>query len=109
MATVRSFTRTPDSIVINLCAPVQGHSSNARVLVVEDHEDTRFMLRIMLERRGLSVIEAADGEAAVAAAEREHPDLILVTTPPAKARRLLPERTPQPATLTRQGGVPALR
>ena len=48
------------------------------VLVVEDHEDTRFMLRVMLEMRGLEVVEAADGEEAVRAAERARPSLVLM-------------------------------
>lgn len=52
------------------CAPL--------VMVAEDHEDTRFLLRTILERRGLSVVEAADGEEAVCLAERERPDLILM-------------------------------
>ncbi|HEX8188436.1 MAG TPA: response regulator [Pyrinomonadaceae bacterium] len=50
----------------------------AKVLVAEDHEDTRYLLRALLEKRGLSVVEAGDGVAAVAAAERERPDLILM-------------------------------
>jgi CheY-like chemotaxis protein len=50
----------------------------AKVLVAEDHEDTRQMLRTLLERRGLTVVEAGDGLAAVDAAERERPDLILM-------------------------------
>lgn len=49
-----------------------------KVLVAEDHEDTRLMLRLILERHGLSVVEAGDGLEAVAAAERERPDLILM-------------------------------
>ena len=36
------------------------------------------MLRTILERRGLSVVEAGDGEEAVSLAERETPDLILM-------------------------------
>jgi CheY-like chemotaxis protein len=50
----------------------------AKVLVAEDHEDTRQLLRTLLERRGLTVVEAGDGFAAVDAAERERPDLILM-------------------------------
>ena len=49
------------------------------VLIVEDHEDTRFMLRTILEvRGGLSVVEAENGEAATALAESLCPDLILM-------------------------------
>lgn len=50
----------------------------AKVLVAEDHEDTRQLLRTLLEKRGLTVVEAGDGFAAVDAAERERPDLILM-------------------------------
>jgi two-component system, cell cycle response regulator DivK len=49
-----------------------------KVLVAEDHEDTRQLLRTILERRGLAVVEAGDGIAAVDTAERERPDLILM-------------------------------
>jgi two-component system cell cycle response regulator DivK len=48
------------------------------VLVAEDHDDTRFMLRIMLERKGYRVVEAGDGLEAVEAARREHPSLVLM-------------------------------
>ena len=48
------------------------------MLVVEDHEDTRFMLRTMLEFRGLSVVEAVNGEMAIALAENVRVDLILM-------------------------------
>jgi two-component system OmpR family response regulator len=47
-------------------------------MVAEDHEDTRFLLRTILERCGLAVVEAGDGEEAVSLAERETPDLILM-------------------------------
>jgi DNA-binding response OmpR family regulator len=48
------------------------------VLVVEDHDDTRFMLRYLLEMWGCRVAMAEDGETAVRVAERTHPDLILM-------------------------------
>lgn len=48
------------------------------VLVAEDHEDTRDMLRLILERQGCRVCVATDGLEAVEAAERERPDLILM-------------------------------
>ena len=56
----------------------QRRARGAKVLVAEDHEDTRSLLRTLLEGHGLSVVEAGDGFAAVDAAEREHPDLILM-------------------------------
>lgn len=48
------------------------------VLVVEDNEDGRFMLRTFLELKGCRVIEARDGKEAIAAATGEKPDLILM-------------------------------
>jgi two-component system cell cycle response regulator DivK len=48
------------------------------VLVVDDIDDTRFVLRRMLEMRECRVLEAADGVGAVEAARRECPDLILM-------------------------------
>lgn len=46
--------------------------------MAEDHEDTRLLLRTLLERRGLAVVEAIDGVEACDVALRERPDLILM-------------------------------
>jgi two-component system, cell cycle response regulator DivK len=48
------------------------------VLVVEDFEDNRFMMRRLLEMSGYRVLEAINGEEAVEIAERERPGLILM-------------------------------
>jgi CheY-like chemotaxis protein len=48
------------------------------VLVVENHEDTRLMLRTLLEMKGCRVAEAGDGLEAVEIANRESPELILM-------------------------------
>jgi CheY-like chemotaxis protein len=48
------------------------------VLVADDDPDTRLLFRTVLEMRGYCVIEAADGEETVGAAESAHPDLILM-------------------------------
>jgi DNA-binding response OmpR family regulator len=48
------------------------------VLVVEDHDDTRFLLRYLLEMWGCRVAMAEDGLAAVCMAEQTRPDLILM-------------------------------
>lgn len=47
-------------------------------LVVEDFEDSRFMMRRLLEMAGYSVLEATDGEQAVKMAVEERPRLILM-------------------------------
>ena len=48
------------------------------ILVVEDHDDTREMLHLLLEMWGCRVVEACDGLEAVAAAFRERPEMILM-------------------------------
>ena len=49
-----------------------------RILVIEDTEDNRQIVRDLLESAGYELIEALDGLEGVAAAERENPDLILM-------------------------------
>lgn len=48
------------------------------ILVVDDYDEFRKLLRIRLEQRGYLVLEAADGQKALEVAERELPDLILM-------------------------------
>jgi CheY-like chemotaxis protein len=48
------------------------------VMVVEDFEDNRFMMRRLLEMSGYHVVEAVNGEQAVEVARRERPHLILM-------------------------------
>lgn len=48
------------------------------VLLVEDTEDNRLMMRRLLEMSGYRVSEAVNGVEAVIAAERETPDVILM-------------------------------
>jgi len=48
------------------------------ILVADDFEDMRAMLRFWLERRGYRVVEALDGEQAIEIARNERPDLILM-------------------------------
>lgn len=48
------------------------------VMVVEDFEDNRFMMRRLLEMSGYRVVEAINGQEAVEVALRERPDLILM-------------------------------
>jgi CheY-like chemotaxis protein len=51
--------------------------SRRRILVVDDHEDNRRILRDLLTAAGFEVVEAVDGEQAVATAAGR-PDLILM-------------------------------
>ena len=47
-------------------------------LVVEDFEDSRFMMRQLLELAGYRVVEATDGEEAIELAVTKRPELILM-------------------------------
>jgi two-component system cell cycle response regulator DivK len=49
-----------------------------RILVVEDQEDNRRILRDLLTSVGYEMIEAVSGEEGVALAETSRPDLILM-------------------------------
>jgi two-component system cell cycle response regulator DivK len=49
-----------------------------RILVVEDHEDNRRILRDLLTSAGYAVLEAETGEDGVRLAAAERPDLILM-------------------------------
>lgn len=49
-----------------------------RILIVEDTEDNQRILIDLLTASGYAVVLATDGEAGVAAAAKERPDLILM-------------------------------
>ncbi len=53
---------------------IQGRS----VLVVDDNEINRLLMRVLLGQRGVAVVEAKDGLEAVEMVERHHFDLILM-------------------------------
>jgi CheY-like chemotaxis protein len=55
-----------------------GKTPARTILLVEDFDDTRLMMKIWLAKRGYRVIEAETGEEAITAAQRELPDLILM-------------------------------
>jgi two-component system cell cycle response regulator DivK len=49
-----------------------------RILVVEDQEDSRQIIRDLLAATGYVITEAVNDEEALAAVARESPDLILM-------------------------------
>src|ERR1700722_1760943 len=49
-----------------------------RILIVDDNETNRDILRTRLGPHGYELLEAADGEEAIAATRDHHPDLILL-------------------------------
>ena len=56
----------------------QRDSRDLKVLLVEDFEDTRLIMRLELEEQGFIVFEAENGQVAVETAAREKPDVILM-------------------------------
>ncbi len=50
----------------------------AKILIVEDHDDSREILRIQIERLGYEVIEARNGAEAIEKALAQNPDLIIM-------------------------------
>ena len=49
-----------------------------RILAIEDHEENRRILRLLLQSAGFEMIEALTGEDGIVMAEKERPDLILM-------------------------------
>ena len=49
----------------------------ARILVIEDDEFSRELVRYLLDRQGYAVLEAADGRTGLDLALNAHPDLVL--------------------------------
>ena len=49
-----------------------------RVLIADDFKDTRKLIKLLLEKNGYEVIEAADGYEAVKQAVKNRPNLILM-------------------------------
>ena len=56
----------------------KGNSMSKRILVVEDHEENRRIVRDLLTSVGYEIIEAVTGEEGVTMAESQRPDLILM-------------------------------
>jgi two-component system cell cycle response regulator DivK len=52
--------------------------SRRSILLVEDFDDTRLMMKLWLSKNGYRVIEAENGPEAIELAESEQPDLIIM-------------------------------
>jgi signal transduction histidine kinase len=59
-------------------APAAAAHAPRRILIVEDNDDAREMLRAQLERDGHEVHAAADGPAGLATAAEVRPDIVLI-------------------------------
>ncbi len=64
--------------MIRIISGVRTSGMKKRVLIVEDYEDTRILLKFMIEKFGYSVIEASGPYEAIDKAAEFHPDLILM-------------------------------
>ncbi len=53
-------------------------NSVRKILIVDDNDDIREMLAVLLDMQGYKVVVAGDGEEAVLVAVREEPDIILM-------------------------------
>jgi CheY-like chemotaxis protein len=67
---------TPEQWAVERLAAAPGLTR--RVLVADDEAPIRLLCRIGLEAAGVEVTEAADGLAALASAQRDRPDAILL-------------------------------
>jgi CheY-like chemotaxis protein len=54
------------------------NDSRRTILVVDDFDDTRLLLRTWLQKKGFRVVEAEDGNRAISAAASSRPDLIIM-------------------------------
>jgi two-component system cell cycle response regulator DivK len=57
-----------------------------RILVIEDQEDNRRIVRDLLTSVGYEILEAVNGEEGVSRAEADRPDLILMDIQPRPGR-----------------------
>jgi len=54
----------------------QGDDAIARILIVDDEPDIRFMMRLIFESAGYKVTEARHGVAGLKSVKAGHPDLV---------------------------------
>jgi CheY-like chemotaxis protein len=55
-----------------------GEEASRTILLVEDFDDTRLMMKLWLIKNGYRVVEAETGEEAIDVARKELPDLIIM-------------------------------
>ena len=67
------LAKTSDSSISS-----SGSTPERTVLIVDDFDDTRLLLRTWFERRGFRVVEAENGVQAINLAQIEAPDLIIM-------------------------------
>jgi len=53
-------------------------SDQKKILIIDDEEDVRKMLKIRLEQEGFTIVQANDGDVGAKTAEQEVPDMIIM-------------------------------
>lgn len=69
--------RLPKASVAEMAAADGAGAGRAKILVVEDSPDIRFLLKTELELSGHQVVTACNGEEGIAAARAHQPDLLI--------------------------------
>jgi PleD family two-component response regulator len=64
-----------EETILTKAAKAMYKSYPKTILIAEDHDDSRELLRVFLEGEGFNVIEAKNGAEAVRLARQECPDL----------------------------------
>ena len=79
MPTPQRVTRADGADVHPLPSPSTSTGRpRARMLVVEDHDDTRETLAVLLSTEGYEIAVAADGESGLASARAARPDVAII-------------------------------
>jgi signal transduction histidine kinase/CheY-like chemotaxis protein len=68
----------PPRATAPLTPPTDVHGRRRRVLIVDDNEDATAMLAMLLQAWGHDVSTAGDGPSAIAAVEKQHPEILLL-------------------------------
>ena len=61
-----------------MSSPSNPNEGQRTILIVDDFDDTRLLLRTWLEKKGYRVVEAENGIEAIAKTEHDRPDLIIM-------------------------------
>src|SRR6185437_1678819 len=75
--TLEVETVSPATLTARSTGELPGHTGECAVLLVEDHRDTREVLRKLLESIGCNVVTASGVKEAIAAAEKQRFDVLL--------------------------------
>ena len=74
----QTLAQSSPAITMQAQAAINRTRPQQTILLVEDFDDTRLMMKLWLQKKGYRVIEAENGEEAIGVAQREHPDLIIM-------------------------------